>query len=103
MGFSIAPPLHDFFHGRQIERPELFVELADYIEPEDAYLPSDSLRVHLGNDVIEFLTEGMGVPPATLVVRSRALPVYNTAPTGRREWPSSAYAYGNKSTSHDDV
>jgi hypothetical protein len=89
-GFTRAQPIDQVFAGNELAKPELFVDLGEtYIANEQDYLTSDSLRIQVGAERIELLTEGRSVRPLSLVLRSTAFPVCNTRAAGERNWLSS--------------
>jgi len=73
-GFARATPLDESLSGQVIGELELFVDLSEtYAAERDDELHSDGLRLLVGSDPLELLTEGPGVLPLSLVIRSRAL------------------------------
>ncbi len=86
-GFEVASPLNAVFAGNDLTQPELFVLLADaYPSNAKDYLPADSLRLAVGQHQVVLSTEGQGVLPLHLVLRSVSFPAFNTPSTGKRNW-----------------
>ncbi len=72
-GFATAVALNQALSGREIGELELFIDLSEtYSAERDDDYPSDAMRMVVGSDTLELLTEGPGVLPLSVVVRGSA-------------------------------